>query len=576
MQPIFKPYNQGQIELFPQRLDDFIGENDPVRLVNQVVDELDLTSLIRTYKGGGTSSFCPRMMIKVLFYAYMRNIYSCRKIEAALSENVHFLWLSGKQFPDFRTINDFRSKRLKGHIHRLFSEVVKMLNELGYVSLDVQYIDGTKIESAANRYTFVWRKSVEKNKLKLDAKIGNIIQQIEKGIQDDNRAADETPTPINSKELKEKIKSFNAKEKQSREQKKQVKELEKHQAKLEQYEQHLDTLGNRNSYSKTDSDATFMRMKEDHMGNGQLKPAYNIQISTEDQFVTNFGIFQNPGDTSTFTDYLDSFEEKFDRQSSEIVADSGYGSEQNYDYMESKGIDNYVKFSYFHKEQKKSFKNNPFLIDNLFYNPNGDFYVCPMGQKMERIGTTHRVSDRGYHSEIANYQAIRCEGCPLRGECYKSKGNRTIDVNHNLLRHKRIARENLTSERGLMHRSKRPIEPEAVFGQIKSNRKFNRFRLRGLAGVAVEFGLISIALNLSKMMKKVINERIMEQKALVLRAENIICLVKTEIQNWKSIIIKYCFSFSASCIIKKETAFSDSLMLYFSDLQQLLFQMRLF
>jgi transposase len=544
MQPIFKPYNQGQIELFPQRLDDFIGDNDPVRLVNQVVDELDLSSLIHTYKGGGTSSFCPRMMIKVLFYAYMRNIYSCRKIEAALSENVHFLWLSGKQFPDFRTINDFRSKRLKHHIHSIFSKVVMMLVELGYVSLDVQYVDGTKIESASNRYTFVWRKSVEKNKLKLEAKVGNIIRQIEKGIKDDNRAVDETPTPINGKELKEKIKELNASEKLGKQEKKQVKELEKHQAKLEQYEKHLDTLGNRNSYSKTDPDATFMRMKEDHMGNGQLKPAYNVQISTEDQFITNFGVFQNPGDTSTFTDYLDSFEEKYDRQSSEIVADSGYGSEQNYDYMESKGIGNYVKYNYFHKEQKQFFKNNPFLAENLFYNPRGDFYVCPMGQKMEFIGTSKIVSHRGYPSEISIYQAKRCEGCPLRGSCHKSKENRTIDVNHNLQRHKRIARENLTSERGLMHRSRRPIEPEAVFGQIKSNRKFNRFRLRGLEGVSVEFGLISIALNLSKMMKKAINETINSSKSLILGVENLSCTIKTEFQVCISKIFLHYFNFS--------------------------------
>lgn len=544
MQPIFKQYNQGQAELFPQRLDDYIGENDPVRLVNQVVDELDLGPVIQSYKGGGTSSFCPRMMIKVLFYAYMRNIYSCRKIEAALSENVHFLWLSGKQFPDFRTINDFRSKRLKHQIHSIFSKVVIMLVELGYVSLDVQYVDGTKIESASNRYTFVWRKSVERNKLKLEVKVDNIIKQIEKGIQDDNRNDDQTPTPINSKILKERIKELNTNEKQSREDKKQVKELVKHQAKLEEYERHLDTLGNRNSYSKTDPDATFMRMKEDHMGNGQLKPAYNVQISTENQFITNFGIYQNPGDTSTMIDYLDSFEEKYDRQSKEISADAGYGSEQNYDYMESKGIGNYVKFNYFHKEQKQSFKNNPFLADNLFYNPEGDFFVCPMGQKMELIGKSQRVSDRGYCSEISHYQAKRCEGCPLRGSCHKAKENRIIEVNHNLLRHKKTARENLTSEIGLMHRSRRPIEPEAVFGQIKSNRKFNRFRLRGLDGVAVEFGLISIAINLSKMIKKAINKTIDSPNALKMRVKNSIRGTKTKIQNWLSDIFNCHLNFS--------------------------------
>ena len=543
MQPVFKHYPQGQIELFPQRLDDYIGENDPVRLVNQVVDELDLSSIIRSYKGGGTSSFSPKMMIKILFYAYMRNIYSCRKIEAALSENIHFLWLSGKQFPDFRTINDFRSKRLKNQIHSLFKDIVMMLTELGYVSLDVQYIDGTKIESASNRYTFVWRKSVEKNKQKLEAKINDIIKQIEKGIQDDNRNDDQTPIPINSQLLKEKIKELNANEKLNREEKKQVNELKKHQAKIQELVKHLEILGNRNSYSKTDHDATFMRMKEDHMGNGELKPAYNVQISTENQFITNFGIYQNPGDTSTFNNYLDSYEEKYDRHSLEVVADAGYGSEQNYDYMESKGIENYVKFSYFHKEQTKSFKNNPFHVDNLYYNPDGNFVVCPMGQKMEFIGTKQKESDRGYCSDVSLYQANNCEGCPMRGSCHKAKGNRVIEINHNLQQHKKIARENLTSERGLMHRRRRPIEPEAVFGQVKSNRGFKRFRLRGLDSVAVEFGLISIAVNLSKMMKKAINGTPRSPESLISVLEKLIHSIKIEIQNWIAEIIVQCLDF---------------------------------
>lgn len=280
------------------------------------------------------------------------------------------------------------------------------------------------------------------------------------------------------------------------------------------------------------------------MGNGQLKPSYNVQISTENQFITNFDIYQNPSDTSTFNDYIDSFEEKYDRQSLEIVADSGYGSEQNYDYMESKGISNYVKFSYFHKKQKKSFKNNPFLTI-LFYNPKGDFFACPMGQKMELIGRGQRLSDRGNPSEISLYQAKRCEGCPLRGSCHKAKGNRIIEINHNLRRHKNIARENLTSERDLMHRSQRPIEPEAVFGQIKSNRKFNRFRLRGLDGVAVEFGLISIALNFSKMVKKAIIKTIADQKASKLSVENLIFNAEIEIRNWTSKVFNHNFSFSA-------------------------------
>ncbi len=164
---------------------------------------------------------------------------------------------------------------------------------------------------------------------------------------------------------------------------------------------------------------------------------------------------------------------------------------------------------------------------------------------MELIGRSKRVSDRGYCSEISHYQAKICEGCPLRGSCHKAKENRIIDINHNLLRHKKIARENLTSKRGFRHRSRRPIEPEAVFGQIKSNRKFNRFRLRGLDGVAVEFGLISIAVNLSKMIKYAINVTIDSPKSLLLSVENLICTAKTEIQKWIPKILNQCLSFSA-------------------------------
>ncbi len=234
------------------------------------------------------------------------------------------------------------------------------------------------------------------------------------------------------------------------------------------------------------------------MGNGQLKPAYNVQISTENQFITNYGIYQRPGDTATLIPYLDSFETRFNRTSEEIVADAGYGSEQNYEYMRERQMEPYVKYNYFHMEQKRKMKRNIFHPSNLFYNADGDFYICPMGQKMVRCGTTKNVSDLGYISYSARYRAIRCEGCPLRGGCFKAQGDRTMEVNHSLNEHKAYARELLTSERGLYHRSMRPIEPEAVFGQIKAGHMFRRFALRSLAKVNVEFGLIAVAHNLRK------------------------------------------------------------------------------
>ncbi|MBK8632634.1 MAG: transposase [Saprospiraceae bacterium] len=182
-------------------------------MVAQVVDQLDIDPILNLYKGGGTTSFHPRMMIKVLFYSYLNNIYSCRKMEKALHENIYFMWLSGNSTPDYRTINYFRGKRLKGLIQGLFADVVMLLHQLEYVSLNVQYIDGTKIESAANRYTFVWKGSVEKNKAKLELKINNILNQIEAQIKQEQKEInkEEIVKPINSSELRQKISQLNEK-----------------------------------------------------------------------------------------------------------------------------------------------------------------------------------------------------------------------------------------------------------------------------------------------------------------------------------------------------------------------------
>lgn len=506
---IFKDSLGNQTSLFPENILDRIASNHPVRLVNEVVDNLDITAIIDNYKGGGASSFHPRMMIKVLFYSYLCNTYSCRKIEKALHENIHFIWISGGSTPDFRTINYFRGKRLQGQIKTLFAEVVRLLQELNYVSLDVQYIDGTKIESASNRYTFVWRGSVEKNKAKLEQKIQSVLQDIDDQIKEDSKAInkEELPQTIDSKTLKEKLSVLNSRLKEpcKSTQKQLTKLQEEHLPRLEKYETQLEILGERNSYSKTDTDATFMRMKEDHMKNGQLKPAYNPQISTENQFVTHFSIHQTPGDTTTLESHLEGFESQYNKQSSVVVADAGYGSEENYEYMESHNIEAFVKYNYFHKEQKRPFKNNIFLPQNLYYNKEEDYYVCPMGQHLVKIKEGKRVSDNGYISHVSCYQAIRCQGCPLRGQCHKAKENRTIEVNHRLNELKQKARERLLSETGLYHRGKRPIEPEAVFGQMKSNNKFNRLTLRGLPKVEIEFGLMALAHNLRKMAAKAVS-----------------------------------------------------------------------
>lgn len=238
------------------------------------------------------------------------------------------------------------------------------------------------------------------------------------------------------------------------------------------------------------------------MKNGQLKPAYNVQISTENQFVTHASIHQKPNDTTTLPSHLTSFEQAYEVQSKEVIADAGYGSEENYQLLAGKNIEAYVKYNYFHKEQKKNFNNDIFLAQNLFYNAEKDFYVCPMGQRMEKVGTSRRVSSNGFVSEVIHYQAKRCEACPLRGLCHQGKGERKIEVNHRLNDFKEKARGLLMSEKGLTHRSKCPIEVEAVFGQMKSNNQFNRFTFKGLEKVELEFLLMAIGHNLRKMTAK--------------------------------------------------------------------------
>lgn len=500
---VFKNQTGNNPELFPINIFDKIPDNHPSRLVDAVVNSLDISDILKKYKGGGCSAYHPRMMIKVLFYSYLSNVYSCRKIAKALRENIHFMFISGNSTPDFRTINDFRGKVLKDSIKTLFAEVVKLLVEMGYVSLDVQYIDGTKIEAKSNKYTFVWRGSVEKNKAKLETKINHILSDIENCILSDNQEVnqEELPKKIDSQQLKERLSALNKKLKEPA--KNIAKELEKlqheHLPKLEEYETKLELLADRNSYSKTDPDATFMRMKEDHMKNGELKPAYNSQISTENQFITHVSIHQTPGDTTTLESHLKGFEQAYTKQSNEIVADAGYGSEENYELLEKKEVEAYVKYNYFHMEQKKKMKNNPFLVQNLFYNSKQDFYVCPMGQRMEKVGQGKRRSSNGYESQVTYYQAKNCEGCPLRSDCHKAKGNRKIEVNHRLNALKQRAKENLLSEKGLQHRSKRPVEVEAVFGQLKNNNKFNRFTFTGLEKVELEFLLMAIGHNFRKM-----------------------------------------------------------------------------
>lgn len=491
-----------------------IAENDPVRIVDAVVEGLDLSGFKKLYRERGRCAYHPKMMLKVILYAYMNNIYSCRKIEKVIQRDIHYIWLASQERPDFVTINRFRN-RVKKEINDIFTQVVLLLAERGFITLDVEYVDGTKIESKANKYTFVWRKSVEKNRARLQEKIRVLLGQIDDVIAQDKAAEAEsvefTPETLNTliDELKDALAAGpepadKEQRKRQREKKRRIKELEKHRDKLGEYDGRLEQLGGRNSMSKTDPDATFMRMKEDAMNNGQTKPGYNLQISAENQFITDFALFPNPTDTLTLIPFFNSFLNRYGHLPPVAVADSGYGSEENYRFMDEAGMEAYVKYNRFHLEQRPRYKPNPFHHDNFHYNADGDYYVCPMGQHMTRVGTSHSKTASGYRSENARYRAQNCKGCPLRCLCYKAKGDRrTIEVNHRLNQYKRKARELLTSEEGIRHRGRRCIEPEAVFGQMKSNMAYRRFRHFGKDKVTMDFAFFAIAFNIKKMCSKI-------------------------------------------------------------------------
>ncbi len=478
--PRFKPYLQTQAFLLPPSLDELIAANHPVRIVSTVIDSIDIDDLLKKYKDRGTTSYNPRMLLKVLVYGYLNNIYSSRKLEAVLKENIHFMWISGMSTPDHHTINRFRSERLKHMLEHIFSKIVLVLVDSGYLSLKEIYTDGTKIESVANRYSFVWGKAIATSRERIKKQLRELWAYSQK-VAKQERKDDEPPPDLDNidpekikatiEQIETALKEHQADVPQSVKQKLAYAKKQ-WPDKLREYEGKEQVLGTRNSYSKTDKDATFMRMKEDHMKNGQLKPGYNVQISTHDQFIVNYSIHQNPTDTKTLIPHNEHYKQLYGTAPEVQVADAGYGSEQNYQYLNEQGTEAYIKHNYFDKEQKKNYApKHPFAPEQLHYNEYRDEYICPMGQPMKCVGE-HQQNAEGFTRTYKHYQAANCNGCPMRGACHKQKGNRKIEVSHEGKRLKKMAIERLQTETGIYHRKKRCWDTEPVFANIKHNKNF--------------------------------------------------------------------------------------------------------
>lgn len=513
---IFKAYSVGQISLLPPSLEELIPEDHLVRVVNVMLDRIDLTPLMVHYKGGGASSYHPRMMLKVLVYAYSEKIYSSRRIAKALRENVNFMWISGGNQPDHRTINGFRSGALKEVIREVFASVVELLAEGGYVKLESYYVDGTKIEANANAHKVVWAKRTKKYKSKLQEKIETLLDEIDRINEEEEAEYGEKDLEemggqggITLEKVKEKMAELNERLKQRPEDKalkKAVKTLGKdYLPRLEKYEEQERLLDGRNSYSKTDPDASSLRMKEDRAAQKPLpRPGYNIQNGTEGQFIIGFSIHQGAGDPGCFIPHMERQKFPKGKMPKNAVGDAAYGSEENYAWLEKHQVGNYLKYNRFHKEQHPPRKpelrqKERFVSANFVYDQEKDEFTCPAGSPMTYRETRPYKTRNGYLSERRFYACDQCETCPLKPQCTKAKGNRRIQVSFKLRAYQQQARENLLSEQGIEYRKKRAVDVETPFGNIKQNMGYRRFLLRGLKKVEIEWGLVCMAHNMRKL-----------------------------------------------------------------------------
>ena len=506
-QVVFKPYTMGQLQL-PTNLDDLIPEDHLVRVVHEAIEKMDLDPLLKRYKGGGTSSYHPKMMLKVLVYAYSQRVYSSRQIAKALRENVYFMWISGNSRPDFRTINRFRGEGMRGIMEQVFASVLELLIEEGYVKLEHYFLDGTKIEANANRYSWVWAKSTRNYKQKLQENVKKLLDEIDQvNEEQDEEYGDKDleemgeDGPIDADKLEKKIQELNEILKEDPEDKKLAKAVKKMQEdylpRQQKYEAQEKKFKGRSSYSKTDVDATFMRMKEDHMKNGQLKPGYNVQIGTENQIVVGFSVHQRPGDSGCLVPHLEGLKSQLGRLPETVIADAGYGSEENYVYLDGQGTEAYIKYNTFHLEQKKR-KKDRFRAASFPYDETKDEFICPAQKRLSYRHMEPYQTENGFQTELRIYECEDCSRCELKTQCTRAVGNRRIQVSFRGRELRDQASVRLLSEQGLTLRSKRPVEAESVFARLKHNWGFRRFRLRGKEKVEVEWGLLSIAHNLAK------------------------------------------------------------------------------
>ena len=508
-----------QIKL-PLDVEILIPADDPVRLLSAFVEGMELSDLYQTYGKIKKNQATPRQLFKIMVYASMNRIYSSRDIETACRRDVNFMYLlEGKPAPDHATFARFISLHFAQCSKKTLAEVSKLLYSLGEISGKSIFIDGTKIESVANKYTFVWKKAVTKNQAKLFDKILALVEECENlygfKITYNGKVSLHTLKRLRKKlcriRQEEGIAFVHGTGRRKTRLQKSLETLETYIAKLKEYNKKLYVCGDRNSYSKTDPDATFMRMKEDAMLNGQLKPAYNLQHGVDSEYITWLDISPRPTDTRTLIPFLKDMELYLPFKYQEIVADAGYESEENYLFLEENGQLAYIKPQNYEISKTRKYRQDIGRMENMKYDEKADCYYCKNGQVLTAQYEKREKTASGYRRTVTVYRSNGCSGCPFKTDCIKGNNCKTpmedrqkvLYVSKKMKEKRQETLERITSDYGTQLRMNRSIQAEGSFANIKEDMEFRRYLYRGNANVTAQSILLAIGYNINKLHHKI-------------------------------------------------------------------------
>lgn len=512
---VFKSYDQDSAVL-EVKASSMIPAEHLARIVSEAVEMIPLEKLEKYYRGGGTSSYHPKMMLKVWIYGYCNKIFTSRRLAKALREGIPFIWLSGGQQPCFKSLCSFRSSRMVGMVDLVFGQVLCLLAEEGYIDLEDLFIDGSFMEANANKHKVVWAKNTARHKAAVSERVGQLLQQARELQMEEDRAFGGRDLPemgggrpagevLGSEEVSswaERMGRLVEEEAAAEEERRKAaslkKKLEGEAVKLKRYEEQEATLCGRSSYSKTDTDATAMRMKDKLT----TKPAYNVQAVTCHNYCVDFGVHQTPNDASTFGPQMEGMSERLEGQGlpsgERMSGDAGYGTEENYVILERMGIEGHLKYPSFHGEVSGALAKDPYRRENFAYDAQTDVFTCPQGRALPFVEERQVCTATGYVKTARLYRCESCEGCPVAELCKRGEGPRSLTLSRRFEACKGQAKEQLCSTKGQELRSRRGPEMEGFFGDIKYNLGYTRMILRGKQKVYVEWGMLALAHNLRK------------------------------------------------------------------------------